>query len=204
MERNNETGLIPPNRSGKAITAEATHKFGSADAARMFYETAKQRMLDVNQWKDLGGTATFQLTDNIGNEVDRGVRKGDHFRIDIPGPGTVAGDGYDWAYVEDVEEVTNGDVQSVAVLVRPAENPLSNDSNTAHFFSKQSTSSFVITRQGNTVSAGIYDRNIEPNTETESLVDKARNALVGLGAKHGMSKVQWQSLVDAFVKPNAT
>ena len=72
--------------------------------------------------------------------------------------------------------------------------------NVAHFFAEKSTSTFVITREGNKVIASIYDRNIEANEETKEPLDKIRNAVVGLGAKHGLSKVQWQALADALVK----
>jgi hypothetical protein len=49
------------------------------------------------------------------------------------------------------------------------------------------------------VTASIYDRNIEANEETKEPLDKVRNAAVGLGAKHGFSKMQWQALADALV-----
>jgi hypothetical protein len=70
----------------------------------------------------------------------------------------------------------------------------------AHFFAEKSTSTFVITRERNTVTASIYDRNIEANEETEEPLDKVRNAAVGLGAKYGFSKMQWQALAEALVK----
>jgi hypothetical protein len=50
------------------------------------------------------------------------------------------------------------------------------------------------------VTASIYDRNIEANEETKEPLDKVRNAVVGLGAKHGFSKLQWQALAEAFIK----
>ena len=79
-------------------------------------------------------------------------------------------------------------------------NPQTSNPNVAHFFAEGSTSTFTITREGNTVTAAIYDRNIEANEETKEPLDKLRNAVVGLGAKHGFSKLQWQALVKAFLK----
>jgi hypothetical protein len=157
--------------------------------------------LFVHNWHKITGklSADFQLTDDKGQEVDRLVQKGDHFRIDITGPGSRAGEGYDWARVEDVKEVNTDDVDSIAIQVRPASNPQSPNPNVAHFFAEKSTSTFVITREGNKVTASIYDRNIEANEETKEPLDKVRNAAVGLGAKHGFSKVQWQALADALV-----
>jgi hypothetical protein len=201
MEKN-YTGLIPENKEGRAITAEAKEIFSDKDEARRFYQTARQRLLFVHNWGRITGSlsADFQLTDDQGKEVDRPAQTGDHFRIDITGPGSKAGDGYDWAKVEDIKEVSQADIDSIAILVRPAANPTNENPNVAHFFSEESTSTFVVTREGNHVTASIYDRNIQANEETKEPLDKVRNAVVGLGAKHGVSKLQWQALADALLK----
>src|SRR5881275_701223 len=101
MKEKNYTGLIPENREGREITAEASTMFSNDDAAKAFYSTARQRLLFIHNWGKITGSlsADFQLTDDKGTEVDRLVKKGDHFRIDIPGPGSHAGKGYDWARV---------------------------------------------------------------------------------------------------------
>jgi len=202
MQEKNYTGLIPEQKAGKEITAEATTKFQNAVQASAFYEEARKRLLYVHNWRNISGwlSADFQLTDEQGKEADRLAQKGDHFRIDITGPESKAGEGYDWAKVEDIREVNTGDVDSVAILVRPASNPTTSNPNVAHFFSEKSTSTFVITREGRKVIASIYDRNIEANEETKDPLDKIRNAAVGLGAKHGLSKAQWQALAEGFVK----
>jgi hypothetical protein len=46
----------------------------------------------------------------------------------------------------------------------------------------------------------VYGRNEKPNTDTETLSDKARNAAVAGGAITGFSKLQWKSLVNGLVK----
>ena len=202
MEAKNYTGLIPGQKEGRDITAEATADFESAESAKEFYREAKKRLLFIHSWHKIAGwlSADFQLTDDAGKEVDRPAQKGDHFRIDITGPGSDAGVGYDWAKVEDIKEVNKEDVDSLAILVRPAPNPQSSNPNVAHFFADKSTSTFVVTREGSIVTASIYDRNIEANEETKQPLDKIRNAVVGLGAKHGFSKLQWQALTDAIIK----
>lgn len=202
MQEKNYTGLIPPNIEGKEITAEASSSLPSEAEAKSFYKTAKQRLLYVHNWGKIAGklSADFQLTDDKGKEANRLAQINDHFRIDIPGPASKAGEGYDWAQVEDIKEVHQKNVDSIAILVRPAENPQTGNPQVAHFYSKKSTSTFVVTREENTVTASIYDRNIEANEETKEPLDKVRNAAVGLGAKFGISKLQWQALVDALVK----
>jgi hypothetical protein len=202
MGEKNFTGLIPGQKEGRAITAEASSVFTNDEGAKKFYVKARQRLLLIHEWAKIAGklSAGFQLMDDHGKEVDRLPAKGDYFRIDIAGPGSKAGEGYDWARVEEVGEVNENDVDSIAIRVRPAANPQTPDPNVAHFLSKKSTSTFVITREGNKVTASIYDRNIEANEETKEALDKVRNAVVGLSAKHGFSKLQWQALADAFVE----
>jgi len=202
MEVKNYTGLIPEQKEGRDITAEARVDFETIERAKEFYREAKKRLLFIHDWHKIAGwlSADFQLTDDEGKEVDRIARKGDHFRIDITGPGSDAGEGYDWAKVEDIREINSDDIDSVAILVRPAPNPQTSNPNVAHFFADKSTSTFVVTREGSFVTASIYDRNIEANEETKQPLDKLRNAVVGLGAKHGFSKLQWQALTQGLVK----
>ncbi len=49
-------------------------------------------------------TADFELRDSHGKEEHRLARVNDYFKIDIPGPRSAAGDGYDWVKVEAIEE----------------------------------------------------------------------------------------------------
>lgn len=202
MKERNYTGLVPKNTDGKEITAESSVKFRSAHEAKQFYQTARQRLLNVNDWGNLAGSlsASFQLTDASGHNIDRQVKEGDHFRIDITGPGSNAGEGYDWAMVEATREINEEDVDSIAIRVRPARNPATPNAAVAHFFSEHSSSTFVLTRELNMVTASVYDRNIEANEETTEPVDKIRNSIVGLAAKHGFSHLQWKALVNGFVE----
>jgi hypothetical protein len=202
MEEKNYTGLVPEQKDGREITAEATAEFQNSAQANIFYAEAKKRLLFIHNWHKIAGwlSADFQLTDDNGKEVDRPAQKGDHFRIDIAGPGSKAGEGYDWARVEDIREVNEESIDSIAIRVRPDANPQAPNPNVAHFFSEKSTSTFVITREGNKVTASIYDRNIEANEETKEPLDKMRSSIIGLSAKYGFSKLQWQALVNAFVK----
>lgn len=202
MLEKNYTGLIPVNQDGKEVNAEASVTCSTSEEAEAFYEIAKTKLLLVNNWHAVAGTlsAAFQLIDANGNEVNRPVRNGDYFKIDIPGPGSKAGGGYDWAVVEEMKEITKPDVQSIGFRVRPTANPFSNDANVAHFYTNSSTSTFIVTRENNTVLAGIYDRNTKPNEEAESLTDKLRHTTIGISALASFSKIQWQNLVKGLVE----
>jgi len=84
--------------------------------------------------------------------------------------------------------------------VRPATNPKNERKDIAHFFSEASTSSFIVKRDGNKITAAVYGRNEKPNTNTEKVTDKIRNAAIAAGAISGLSKLQWKSLVNGLVK----
>jgi hypothetical protein len=194
--------LVPEQRKGNESNTESSKSCGSTEQAKSLFKQLKQRLLDVNHWHDLAGalTANFRLTDPDGNNVNRTVQKGDHFRIDIPGPGTVTGEGYDWVQVEEISETVNDDSETVAIRVRPATNPNNEKTDTAHFFREDATSSFVVKREGNKLVAAVYGRNEKPNTKTDSLIDKARNVAVATGAVTGGAKLQWKSLVEGLLK----
>ncbi len=110
------------------------------------------------------------------------------------------GDGYDWAWVEELKVLDNGDIQSTGLRVRPSQNPFGNKNETAHFYSDKATSNFIITREGTKVSSWITDRNIKPNDEAESLTDKIRDTAVGMSAIASFSKIQWQGLAEGLIE----
>ena len=202
MSENNSDNLIPEQQLGVESNTETFVELATGEEAKTFYQKVRQRLLEVNTWHHWAGklTAGFKLTDKDGNEVDRSAEKDDHFRIDIPGPGPVTGDGYDWVQVEEIEETDKEDEQTIAIRVRPATNPTNDRNDVAHFFSDDATSCFMIKRENNKVTAAVYGRNEKPNTHTETLTDKARNTAVATGAISGFSKIQWKSLVNGLVK----
>lgn len=202
MKLHDYLNIIPPQYTGNEIESIAEEEFENEEDARNMFITAKQRLLDVNNWNRIAGivTATFQVIDNKGKEVDRQVKKSDYLRISIPGPGNKEGEGYDWVFVEDLIEFEKEGIQSTGFRVRPNENPFSVKNETAHFYSNEATSSFIITRDKLKVSSWIIDRNLLPNTEAESLVDKVRDIVVGVSAIAGFSKLQWQALAEGLIK----
>ena len=207
MNTQDFAGVVPAQYTGKEIKAEASLTFQDDAAASAFYEVAKSRLLHVNSWDQIAGmmSAVFQLVDAKGNVVTRPVQQGDYFKIDIPGPGSKAGDGYDWVKVELLNEMYNGSIQSIGLRVRPTQNPFNENTGIAHFYAEEATSSFFVAREGLKVSAVIIDRNIKPNKDTDLLTDKIRDVVVGISAMSAFSKVQWQKFADGLVaeeKPN--
>jgi hypothetical protein len=199
---NNADHIIPEQHDGSETNTEATETLADAAAARAFFEVVRNRLLNVNAWHDYAGpgTASFQLTDDWGGEVLRLAQKGDHFQIDIPGPGSQTGEGYDWVRIEEIAEEHSEAEDSLAIRVRPASNPRNEKEDVAHFFTSEATSNFIVKRKGNTVTAAVYGRNEKPNTEAEALMDKARNTAVATGAISGFSSLQWKSLVTGLLQ----
>ena len=201
MDTPNYTGIAPQQYTGSEIIAQASTEFPDEQKAIGFYEQASKRLVNVNEWHSLAGviSASFQASDSNGNPLNRSVAQGDYMRVDVPGPGSKEGDGYDWVEVEALAETSDEGVQSTAFRVRPAPNPKGDQQHIAHFYDAGSTSTFEVTREGTKVYATIYDRNIKPNTDTNSTIDKIRHTPVALGAIAMFSKAQWQSLANGLM-----
>jgi hypothetical protein len=200
MKRKEMEKIVPDQHTGKAINAKASVDFTNQHDAHDFFEIVKQRLLDVNHWHTIAEnlSAKFQLV-RSGKTNETGTpRKGDYFKIDIPGPGSNAGGGYDWVQIEDIEATATADSESYGMRVRPTDNPETERQDVAHFYSSESTSTFLVTRKGNTVTAEIFDRNTKPNNEANTTVDKIRDAVVGATGITIFSKIQWQGLVDGL------
>jgi hypothetical protein len=199
----NKRSIVPPQKAGTRKDIEHIIMAADENDARKLFMIARNRLVDVNHWHEYSGSlsATFQLTDQYGKEVTRTAEKGDYFKINIPAPGSSEGHGFDWVSIEAIEDIGNpdGDIERIALRVRPASNPKEKGENVAHFFSEDSTSSFILERLGNQVKAAVYGRNETPNTSTSNLIDKVRNIVVGVTAILGFSNVQWKNLVKGLI-----
>jgi hypothetical protein len=193
---------VPEQQDGGKSDTISKKKFDSELAAHNFFLIAKQRLLQVNKWKEYAGTlsATFQLCDLNGDEVQRNVEPGDYFKIHIPGPGSDTGEGFDWVKVETVEEENNNSAEMLVIKVRPSTNPQNSNADIAHFFDETATSTFIINRKADTVTAEVHGRNELPNTDVDALGDKIRNAVIATAAISGFSKIQWNLLTEGLLK----
>ena len=189
--------LVPPQRSGKAIEAEASATLSTEKTAVVFYELVKNRLQHVNSWSVIAGklSAEFQLVNNEGLEVYRKVQEGDYLRIDIMGPGGTSGSGYDWVRIEQMKD----EPDNFGFRVRPSSHPATSRSVPDHFYDEESTSTFHVNRVGRRVIVSISDRNTKPNNEATNVVNKLRNYVVAWAARARFSQIQWQSLASGLV-----
>jgi hypothetical protein len=193
---------IPEQKEGGQTDTTASIQLNSAEEAKQFFTLACSRLSDVNNWQKVcdSDATHFALFDAEGLPATRTAAEGDYFRINIPGPGNSAGEGFDWVRVEEMRSHSGDDDEVYYIRVRPAEAPVNNDKDVAHFFKDKATSTFMINRTGNTVIAGVHGRNEKPNTDTSRLTDKVRNALVGTASLLGFSLPQWKMLVEGLVR----
>lgn len=201
MSALNNVSMVPENEMGKAVDLEH-HVTVNKEEAIKIYTIARDRLLNPNCWHELSGPASaeFKLVSAEG-DLPKFAKENDYLQIDIPGPGTADGDGYDWVKIEAIgEDKFVGTDKSIAIKLRACANPHNSKPGTAHFFNKEATSTFIIKLEGSTVTVSYYGRNEVPNIKNVSIVDKVRNAFVSVGAAIGLSELQWTSLVKGFLK----
>jgi hypothetical protein len=194
---------LPPQETGRQTDFIHERKFDTVDAAHDAFRAAAGRMLSVNNWHEYSGagSAKFTLCNNQGEEVEVMPEEGFFFSIDMPVPGPDAGDGLEWVMIEQL--ISEGDAHSaeeyILMTVRPVADPHKAGSGIAHFYTDESTSSFIVRRDGLMLSAGAHGRNETPNNQDVDLHDKIRNTAVALLARVGLSGGQWQKLVSGLI-----
>lgn len=194
--------ITPTQHTGKAVDASSTKQLSSIEDAKIFFVTVREKLRAVGQWSAIAGKlmASFQLADSDGREVtDRAPIEGDYLKIDIPGPGNAESDGFDWVRVEAIEWNEDDDSEEFSFRVRPALNPVKGTGETAHFYSSDATSSFVVRRTGTVVTVEVHDRNTKTNEDSTNPVDMLRNKVAGIVGLMAFSKIQWQSLTDGLI-----
>ena len=200
---NSNSRTIPAQEEGAQADLVEIIKASDQQEAKLLFLKARERLFNISHWASIseGISASFILTDKRGESKDGFPETGDYIRIDIPGPGTRSGDGFDWVQVEAVEQVDTAEKESFGFRVRPAQNPQNQASDVAHFYSPESTSTFTVTRENTKLHAAIYDRNTKVNKPAGSVADKVRDAVIGTAGILSFSKIQWKALTEGLLQP---
>ncbi|KQS36012.1 hypothetical protein [Pedobacter sp. Leaf194] len=199
MEEDNQSGHVPAQVTGSKMDAVDERTATTEEEAELLFNRAAIRLRNVNEWEAYAGISGFKLTDANGAILDRQAEIGDFIRIDIPGPGTKAGEGYDWVKITSIKSSGENGEQILSMTVHPTQNPLTEEEDTAHFLKDGASSTFIVRKKGLVVYAEEHGRNEEPNTDEGNVYDKARNFVVGMAAKAGFSYPQWKSLVKGLL-----
>ena len=200
---NTEKDIVPGKILGEQSGAQADRRTETIDEAKTLFHKAKKRLFDINHWHDYAGagSATFTLTNKFGNEINRPPEIGDFIKIDLPGPGSSEGEGYDWVEIEAIEEKKEPIDEYAAIRVRPAPNPRTpGDNKIAHFHKDTATSTFIVQREGTLISAAEKGRNELQNKDNLSIFDKIRNMVVSFTASKGAAYPQWKALMEGFLE----
>lgn len=194
---------LPIQQTGRQTDFTHEQKFETLEAAHIAFQAAAGRMLSVNNWQEYAGTgsAKFTLCNNLGEELEVMAEAGFLFSIDLPAPGSDAGDGLEWVMIEKLVSEGGADTPEEYVLmtVRPVPDPRKATAEIAHFYEDVSNSTFIVRRDGLVVSAGAHGRNEKPNNANVDLYDKVRNTAIALMARVGLSGPQWQKLVNGLI-----
>lgn len=201
---NNKIALpyLPVQNLGEETETLHYIEASSETEANNWFDEACNRLKNINDWKKYCGllSADFVLMDAEENTLLEKATIGKYIRIDVPGPGNKAGDGYDWVQIETIKTETISPTQALHIMqVRPSKRPTSKDDTIAHFLTDKATSSFVITKDGKTITATVFGRNEIPNTNDIGLLGAVRNTIVGYSGAIGVSKLQWTMLVKGLL-----
>lgn len=190
---------IPKHTKGIRKRFSAARKFVGVEDARLCYDQAILRLLDINHWDALclADKGMFQVTTEKLKPQRRKVRAGDYVRIGLPGPDNTTGKGYDWVAVRTLKFSSGKRKEQCILTLMPC--PVPGDTATAHFFSEESSSTFLLTRDNRLVTAEYYGHNEVPNTAVPGLKETVRNMAVATGAILGLSDTLWEPLTKGLL-----
>lgn len=189
---------IPEQHSGFRKEFVSSRKFITLGDAKLCFCFAADRMLEINNWNRLVAMkTTFTIRDRDLKREDRPARLLDFVAIEIPGPENVDGQGCDWVQVVQLKGLKSIAKEQLLLTLRPS--PMPGSTETSHFFSSRSTSSFLLTRREQVVSAAYYGHNELPNTAVAATSQLIRNVAVAAGAILGFSDVIWKPLITSFI-----
>ena len=195
---------IPEQEHGAAKDIKKQIVMETLDDAEDMFLLAKERLLSVNDWKKMidGNSAHFQLSDTHGEPLHRHAHLGDYIKIDLPGPGSIAGKNKDWVKIEAIayDDYPDENGESILLQLRPVAAPNTDNEHTAHFLKDEATSTIQIKRWGKIVAAYYYGRNEIPNTDTGNVLDTVRNLAVATTSILALSSVQWTNLLESLLK----
>ena len=196
---------IPEQKTGRFTIFSEEHLFASGPEAHENFKKAASRLLNVNDWYVYAGpgSSRFCLTNNLGEEVVGFAKEGFLINIDLPVPGSDAGEGLEWVMIEKIEAAGDGySVEEyISMTARPTPNPKQPDPEIAHFYKDIASNTFIVKRTGKLVTVAIHGRNETPNNAEVDLHDKIRNTLVALSARIGLAGPQWKKLARGLLMP---
>ncbi|MCG2792600.1 MAG: hypothetical protein L6262_03505 [Weeksellaceae bacterium] len=196
---------IPEHKKGSFHDTESRRIFENREETASNYDILKSRFFSVNEWPDYCGQAfaDFKLFDADAHHLTRWPKANDLIRIDIPGPGNLQSNGYDWVKIINIaqnEFLNDDEIENIIITCVPTNDPAKPKNNyIAHFYSEKSSSTFKIARGNKYIKTGIYGRNETPNLNA-NFIGKIRNIVVAAGAMLQISKIEWKVLAERLLE----
>ncbi|PTX21248.1 hypothetical protein C8N40_102222 [Pontibacter mucosus] len=160
------------------------------------FERSKQKLFNVNDWTKLSGVnSTFELYDNRGRRTSAlKPEHGYYMKIILPAS-TIE----NWVQVTEIREEEN----LAEFTVHPSEKPVEiaeDEAEVKHFFAKEASSTFRVTRQGNTIHGYEIGKNEAINNQGEDAGNRAvLNTFVAEGGWAIFQELQWDKLTRYLV-----
>ncbi|KKL96180.1 hypothetical protein LCGC14_1847050, partial [marine sediment metagenome] len=148
------------------------------------YQILENRLTAVNDWHELSDKVktSFSLFSANGTKNTSDLDNGNHIRIDIPGIGNPSGSGYDWTEITEVQTSSaNAKDPFFLITIKPCPAPDSKNDSVAHFYTDDSTNTFIVRKLGNCIYAEVHGRNEMENTSDVPIKDSVRNKAVAIG-----------------------
>jgi hypothetical protein len=194
--------LVPVNKKGSENDAAAFLICHSETEAFDRFRILSQNLLKINSWKVFAGKnpAEFYIynMDNLNKYVL--AKENDLVKIKIPAPENKLGNGFDWVVVHKIETIEKKDLIAILLEMKPHSCPEKSDKNTAHFYKKDASSTFILAKKDKTIQFSIHGRNEIPNIGKVGFINTCRNFFVASGGIFGGSKLQWQDFAEEFIK----
>jgi hypothetical protein len=169
-----------------------------AQSGRVFSDL-KVKLANVDEWNAHSMLSSFKLFDERGQELQSNkIGVGVFMRISLTG--TLK---YDWVGVRDIHKAADEFIITVAPTFDPTDKT-TDKSVTSHFFTNESNNNFCLLRKGHMVALYVIGLNEKMNTdETESTLEKVRNAAVNAGSYFGLQSGEWEKFCHHFMEDAA-
>jgi hypothetical protein len=192
-------GGVPSQRVGGFHDTESQKFYDNSSDACIAFNALKDRFFAIYCWKNFCNNtlADFHLYDAQGHMVTRMAQIGDFVKIEILAS-HVIGIKYYWVKIKEIIHEQDFKTERYLITFVPSSDPSVKIKRVIHFYSGNSSSTFMIARDSQVLTAGVYGRNEAPNLKTDP-INCIINIVISFGAMTGLSKVQWKNFTESIL-----
>jgi hypothetical protein len=186
---------VAAGNEGKDKQYANSQTYPDREAASEALEKSKQKLFDVNGWSAMKGiNSKFMLHDQHGQPVSGKPREGYYIKIELPGPAIE-----NWVQIREIHD----EADMAEFTVHPSEKPEEKSDPNAevkHFFTKEASSTFRVSRTDNLIKAEEIGLNEVINNQGEESGNRTvLNTLIAEGGWAAFQKIQWDKLTKYLV-----